>query len=74
MESVFSLCLLQALPRGPIQLAEMIFNLLLEEKRILMQAQRAQVVRAVRCWYGKPLEWRGHGTDSGHLSRNKIPK
>nr|KAF6370720.1 signal transducer and activator of transcription 2 [Myotis myotis] len=34
---------IQALPRGPIQLAEMIFNLLLEEKRILMQAQRAQV-------------------------------
>ncbi|XP_036312317.1 signal transducer and activator of transcription 2 isoform X2 [Pipistrellus kuhlii] len=34
---------IKALPRGPIQLAEMIFNLLLEEKRILMQAQRAQV-------------------------------
>lgn len=34
---------IQALPRGPIQLAEMIFNLLLEEKRILIQAQRAQV-------------------------------
>ncbi|XP_036989119.2 signal transducer and activator of transcription 2 [Artibeus jamaicensis] len=34
---------IQAFPGGPIQLAEMIFNLLLEEKRILIQAQRAQV-------------------------------
>lgn len=34
---------IQAFPQGPIQLAEMIFNLLLEEKRILIQAQRAQV-------------------------------
>ncbi|XP_036107526.1 signal transducer and activator of transcription 2 isoform X2 [Molossus molossus] len=34
---------IQALPQSPIQLAEMIFNLLLEEKRILIQAQRAQV-------------------------------
>lgn len=34
---------IQAFPRGPIQLAEMMFNLLLEEKRILLQAQRAQV-------------------------------
>ncbi|XP_048217684.1 signal transducer and activator of transcription 2 isoform X2 [Perognathus longimembris pacificus] len=33
----------QALPQGATQLAEMIFNLLLEEKRILNQAQRAQV-------------------------------
>ncbi|XP_006165675.1 signal transducer and activator of transcription 2 [Tupaia chinensis] len=33
----------QALPQGPPQLAEMIFNLLLEEKRILIQAQRAQL-------------------------------
>ncbi|XP_077613626.1 signal transducer and activator of transcription 2 isoform X1 [Crocuta crocuta] len=32
----------QAFPQGPTQLAEMIFNLLLEEKRILIQAQRAQ--------------------------------
>uniref|UniRef100_I3MQQ8 Signal transducer and activator of transcription n=1 Tax=Ictidomys tridecemlineatus TaxID=43179 RepID=I3MQQ8_ICTTR len=30
-------------PQGSTQLAEMIFNLLLEEKRILNQAQRAQV-------------------------------
>ncbi|CAK7298335.1 signal transducer and activator of transcription 2 isoform X1 [Vulpes vulpes] len=34
---------IQALPQGPTQLAEMIFNLLLEEKRILTQAQRAQL-------------------------------
>ncbi|KAM5287941.1 signal transducer and activator of transcription 2 [Ctenodactylus gundi] len=34
---------IQAFPQGPTQLAEMIFNLLLEEKRILKQAQRAQV-------------------------------
>ncbi|XP_005397367.1 PREDICTED: signal transducer and activator of transcription 2 [Chinchilla lanigera] len=34
---------IQALPRGSTQLAEMIFNLLLEEKGILNQAQRAEV-------------------------------
>ncbi|KAM6154637.1 signal transducer and activator of transcription 2 isoform 1-T2 [Erethizon dorsatum] len=34
---------IQALPQGSIQLSEMIFNLLLEEKRILNQAQRAKV-------------------------------
>ncbi|XP_058413898.1 signal transducer and activator of transcription 2 [Diceros bicornis minor] len=34
---------IQAFPQGPTQLAEMIFNLLLEEKRILIQAQRAQL-------------------------------
>ncbi|XP_004647169.1 signal transducer and activator of transcription 2 [Octodon degus] len=34
---------IQALPQGSTQLAEMIFNLLLEEKRILNQAQRAEV-------------------------------
>lgn len=34
---------IQALPQGPTQLAEMIFNLLLEEKRILIQAERAQL-------------------------------
>ncbi|XP_066114498.1 signal transducer and activator of transcription 2 isoform X1 [Saccopteryx bilineata] len=34
---------IQALPQGPMQLAEMIFNLLLEEKRILIQSQRAQL-------------------------------
>lgn len=34
---------IQGLPQGPTQLAEMIFNLLLEEKRILIQAQRAQL-------------------------------
>lgn len=34
---------IQALPKGSTQLAEMIFNLLLEEKRILNQAQRAEV-------------------------------
>lgn len=39
--------LLQGLPQGPTQLAEMIFNLLLEEKRILIQAQRAQLVRTI---------------------------
>ncbi|XP_065743671.1 signal transducer and activator of transcription 2 isoform X6 [Phocoena phocoena] len=33
---------IQAFPQGATQLAEMIFNLLLEEKRILTQAQRAQ--------------------------------
>uniref|UniRef100_A0A1D5RB61 Signal transducer and activator of transcription n=1 Tax=Macaca mulatta TaxID=9544 RepID=A0A1D5RB61_MACMU len=33
---------IQAFSQGPTQLAEMIFNLLLEEKRILIQAQRAQ--------------------------------
>ncbi|XP_006859498.1 PREDICTED: signal transducer and activator of transcription 2 [Chrysochloris asiatica] len=33
---------IQACPNGPAQLAEMIFNLLLEEKRILIQAQRTQ--------------------------------
>uniref|UniRef100_A0ABI7ZXL6 STAT transcription factor protein interaction domain-containing protein n=1 Tax=Felis catus TaxID=9685 RepID=A0ABI7ZXL6_FELCA len=33
---------IQAFPQGPTQLSEMIFNLLLEEKRILIQAQRAQ--------------------------------
>uniref|UniRef100_A0A8C6Q9Q5 Signal transducer and activator of transcription n=1 Tax=Nannospalax galili TaxID=1026970 RepID=A0A8C6Q9Q5_NANGA len=33
---------IQTFPCGPTQLAEMIFNLLLEEKRILNQAQRAQ--------------------------------
>ncbi|XP_057558041.1 signal transducer and activator of transcription 2 isoform X2 [Hippopotamus amphibius kiboko] len=33
---------IQAFPQGSTQLAEMIFNLLLEEKRILIQAQRAQ--------------------------------
>lgn len=33
---------IQMFPNGPTQLAEMIFNLLLEEKRILNQAQRAQ--------------------------------
>lgn len=37
---------IQTFPNGPIQLAEMIFNLLLEEKRILNQAQRAQEVQA----------------------------
>ncbi|XP_061272829.1 signal transducer and activator of transcription 2 isoform X2 [Bos javanicus] len=34
---------IQALPTGSTQLAEMIFNLLLEEKRILTWAQRAQL-------------------------------
>ncbi|XP_004401738.1 PREDICTED: signal transducer and activator of transcription 2 isoform X1 [Odobenus rosmarus divergens] len=34
---------IQAFPQGPTQLAEMIFNLLLEEKRILIQAQRVQL-------------------------------
>ncbi|XP_062971561.1 signal transducer and activator of transcription 2 [Cynocephalus volans] len=34
---------IQAFPQGSTQLAEMIFNLLLEEKRILIQAQRAQL-------------------------------
>ncbi|XP_047406544.1 signal transducer and activator of transcription 2 isoform X1 [Sciurus carolinensis] len=34
---------IQAFPKGSTQLAEMIFNLLLEEKRILNQAQRAQM-------------------------------
>ncbi|XP_046511699.1 signal transducer and activator of transcription 2 [Equus quagga] len=34
---------IQAFPQGPTQLAEMIFNLLLEEKRILIQAQKAQL-------------------------------
>uniref|UniRef100_A0A8D1X1U8 Signal transducer and activator of transcription n=1 Tax=Sus scrofa TaxID=9823 RepID=A0A8D1X1U8_PIG len=34
---------IQAIPQGPTRLAEMIFNLLLEEKRILIQAQRAQL-------------------------------
>ncbi|EHB06535.1 Signal transducer and activator of transcription 2 [Heterocephalus glaber] len=34
---------IQALPQGSTQLAEMMFNLLLEEKRILNQAQRAEV-------------------------------
>jgi len=38
---------IQAFPQGPTQLAEMIFNLLLEEKRILIQAQRAQLVRTI---------------------------
>uniref|UniRef100_A0A5F4VSC6 Signal transducer and activator of transcription n=1 Tax=Callithrix jacchus TaxID=9483 RepID=A0A5F4VSC6_CALJA len=33
---------IQAFSQGPTQLAEMIFNILLEEKRILIQAQRAQ--------------------------------
>ncbi|CAH6778540.1 signal transducer and activator of transcription 2 [Phodopus roborovskii] len=37
---------IQTFPKGPIQLAEMIFNLLLEEKRILNLAQRAQEVQA----------------------------
>ncbi|CAO2581942.1 Signal transducer and activator of transcription 2 [Lemmus lemmus] len=37
---------IQTFANGPIQLAEMIFNLLLEEKRILNQAQRAQEVQA----------------------------
>ncbi|XP_055447822.1 signal transducer and activator of transcription 2 isoform X2 [Psammomys obesus] len=37
---------IQTLPNGPTELAEMIFNLLLEEKRILNQAQRAQQVQA----------------------------
>uniref|UniRef100_A0A8C4LEQ5 Signal transducer and activator of transcription n=1 Tax=Equus asinus asinus TaxID=83772 RepID=A0A8C4LEQ5_EQUAS len=38
---------IQAFPQGPTQLAEMIFNLLLEEKRILIQAQKAQLVRTI---------------------------
>lgn len=37
---------IQTFPNGPTQLAEMIFNLLLEEKRILNQAQRSQEVQA----------------------------
>ncbi|XP_028642450.1 signal transducer and activator of transcription 2 [Grammomys surdaster] len=36
---------IQTFPNGPTQLAEMIFNLLLEEKRILNQAQRTQEVQ-----------------------------
>ncbi|XP_052020886.1 signal transducer and activator of transcription 2 isoform X2 [Apodemus sylvaticus] len=36
---------IQTFPNGPTQLAEMIFNLLLEEKSILNQAQRAQEVQ-----------------------------
>ncbi|XP_020018862.1 signal transducer and activator of transcription 2 isoform X3 [Castor canadensis] len=40
---------LQAFPQGSTQLAEMIFNLLLEEQRILNQAQRVQLVEQ-----GKP--------------------
>ncbi|XP_012609317.1 signal transducer and activator of transcription 2 [Microcebus murinus] len=34
---------IQAFSQGPTQLAEMMFNLLLDEKRILIQAQRAQL-------------------------------
>lgn len=34
---------IQALPQGATQLAGIVFNLLLEEKRILNQAQRAEV-------------------------------
>uniref|UniRef100_A0A8C2LXC4 Signal transducer and activator of transcription n=1 Tax=Cricetulus griseus TaxID=10029 RepID=A0A8C2LXC4_CRIGR len=37
---------IQTFSNGPTQLAGMIFNLLLEEKRILNQAQRAQEVQA----------------------------
>ncbi|KAL1775290.1 signal transducer and activator of transcription 2 [Sigmodon hispidus] len=36
---------IQTWPNGPTKLAEMIFNLLLEEQRILNQAQRAQEVQ-----------------------------
>lgn len=36
---------IQTFPNGPTQLAEMIFNLLLEERNILNQAQRAQQVQ-----------------------------
>ncbi|XP_031205775.1 signal transducer and activator of transcription 2 [Mastomys coucha] len=36
---------IQTFPNGPTQLAEMIFNLLLEEERILNQAQRAHEVQ-----------------------------
>ncbi|XP_060051128.1 signal transducer and activator of transcription 2 [Erinaceus europaeus] len=54
---------IQAFTRGPTKLAEMIFNLLLEEKRILNQAQRAQLEQeepAPRA----PVESQQHEIDS----------
>ncbi|KAK2504351.1 hypothetical protein MC885_017307 [Smutsia gigantea] len=54
---------IQAFPQGPTQLAEMIFNLLLEEKRILIQAQRAQSEQGEPA-LGPPVESQQHEIES----------
>uniref|UniRef100_A0A5F9D2L0 STAT transcription factor protein interaction domain-containing protein n=1 Tax=Oryctolagus cuniculus TaxID=9986 RepID=A0A5F9D2L0_RABIT len=54
---------LQAFPRGPTQLAEMMFNLLLEEEKILNQAQRAQMEPGQPA-LGAPVESQQHDIES----------
>lgn len=54
---------LQAFPRGPTQLAEMMFNLLLEEEKILNEAQRAQVEPGQPA-LGAPVESQQHDIES----------
>uniref|UniRef100_G3TE30 Signal transducer and activator of transcription n=1 Tax=Loxodonta africana TaxID=9785 RepID=G3TE30_LOXAF len=55
---------IQAFPKGPTQLAEMIFNLLLEEERILIQAQRAQSVDQSEPALNAPVESQQHEIES----------
>uniref|UniRef100_H0WIT9 Signal transducer and activator of transcription n=1 Tax=Otolemur garnettii TaxID=30611 RepID=H0WIT9_OTOGA len=54
---------IQAFSQGPTQLAEMMFNLLLEEKRILNQAQRAQLEQREPTLEA-PVENQAHEIDS----------
>ncbi|XP_058163947.1 signal transducer and activator of transcription 2 isoform X2 [Dasypus novemcinctus] len=55
---------IQAFPQGPTQLAEMIFNLLLEEERILIQAQRAQLDQSEPVPRVQPVESQQHEIES----------
>ncbi|XP_012390116.1 signal transducer and activator of transcription 2 isoform X1 [Orcinus orca] len=55
---------IQAFPQGATQLAEMIFNLLLEEKRILTQAQRAQLEQGEEPALAAPGESQQHEIES----------
>ncbi|XP_037702445.1 signal transducer and activator of transcription 2 isoform X2 [Choloepus didactylus] len=55
---------IQAFSQGPTKLAEMIFNLLLEEKRILIQAQRVQLDQGEPAPDVPPVESQQHEIES----------
>ncbi|XP_055975986.1 signal transducer and activator of transcription 2 isoform X2 [Sorex fumeus] len=64
---------IQALPNANIQLAEMIFNLLREEKRILIQAQMAQSTQEEPVPEA-PVERRQHEIESRTLELRTMMK
>ncbi|XP_042638788.1 signal transducer and activator of transcription 2 [Orycteropus afer afer] len=62
---------IQASSKGPAQLAEMIFNLLLEEKRILIQAQKAQLDQRESA-VNAPVESQQHEIESRILELRSM--